>query len=152
LHSEVKQYVNSHKIDRIVLSDQVVNWATAATLEGYAAGFGQYIGSLQVPHSRMYLLGSPPQLPDISQCANRDFTNLNRCSKSVTSFAILINAQVALAESNKLNYIMAVNWLCYQDICPAVISNTVVTAKSGHLNQKIGALLSSPLYAAVANI
>ena len=98
----------------------------------------------------MRILGSPPQLPTMSECANKDFTNLSECSLPLASQANWINAQRAIASKAGVTYVDVLSWLCYRDNCPRVILDTVVTAYQ-HLSQPMGRLLSQELYASISS-
>jgi peptidoglycan/LPS O-acetylase OafA/YrhL len=150
LHNRVRTYIRTHDVERLIFSDQIATLDTQQRLSAYAKGFFSYVNTLAITKDRVRLLGSPPQLPEISSCANKKITNLSECSVPISSQARWINAQRQIAVAAKLKYVDVTDWLCYQGVCPAVVSNMMVNSRQ-HLNQTFGRKLIPLLYASIAN-
>jgi peptidoglycan/LPS O-acetylase OafA/YrhL len=150
LHNRVRTYIRTHNVESLIFSDQIAIFDTPQRMSAYAKGFLSYVNTLRIARDRVRLLGSPPQLPEISSCANKNFTNLSECSAPIASQATWINAQRQIAVAAELKYIDVTSWLCYQGVCPAVVSNMIVSSRQ-HLNQTFGRKLVPLLYDSIAN-
>jgi len=119
--------------------------AEVARLVG--VGFAELYQSLAPHTDRLVVLGDVPKLGDIpGACLSRGHPDLGDCLYFPDPVSRDIrNRSRAKAQVAGVQFIDPSRWLCYQQVCPAVIGSTVSYRDRGHLTTSYAASLAEPV-------
>ncbi|CAN2211239.1 SGNH domain containing protein [Candidatus Nanopelagicaceae bacterium] len=149
---DLARYIVSKKPAIIIIS-QSINISFSNSAGGSVAGLSaeklitsnlaKSIRSYQSFNSKVVLIDSFPQLPNITSCMGPS-GRLNNCVSSVSSTEIYRRINKKVASDTGSVIVSPMSWLCYQGRCPAIIDGTLVSPDGSHLTPEF-ALTLRPL-------
>ncbi|CAN2211195.1 SGNH domain containing protein [Candidatus Nanopelagicaceae bacterium] len=138
---DLARYIVSKKPAIIIIS-QSINISFSNSAGGSVAGLSaeklitsnlaKSIRSYQSFNSKVVLIDSFPQLPNITSCMGPS-GRLNNCVSSVSSTEIYRRINKKVASDTGSVIVSPMSWLCYQGRCPAIIDGTLVSPDGSHL-------------------
>ena len=107
---------------------------------------------LQGLAKRVFIVGDVPRHDfQVPQCLARNFEQISNCSVSTKEglFPRTIDAMQSKAKELGFDYVSTHQWVCKNDICPAVITNIMLYRDAHHLTMAASDYLTQQFYMAV---